>query len=485
MNTEQLNLEFRPSGKNGHAVVILRPPEHPPYSDTVNLLSAKARERYLDQMVKKFPGLESQRNAIEARLLQWAAEHDQNHTEPQDADPKELLQRMPEAIRAQARAMLKSPDLAKQILDDIATLGIAGEKELSMTVYLIGTSRLLSKPLAAIVQGPSSSGKSFVVETVGRLFPPEAVILATQITPQALYHLPPGRLKHRFIITGERHRAENDETADATRALREMLSSGKLTKLISTKTEAGRVETEEIIQEGPIAYIETTTLSKIFDEDANRCLLLNTDERPEQTKKILAEISRRAKTGKSNAPDEDAIIQKHHALQRMLDQWPVVIPYADRLADMIPADRVEVRRAFPQLLSMIKASALLHQRQRKLDPDFALVANEDDYKLARLLLGQPLGKSIGRRVSDPARRFYDRLRKWFAANEEFTTRDAMNQESCSRSAVYGWLAELSDAGLIERAQDSYGRNPAKWKIIDPARDPEDDCVLPPPEKLFP
>lgn len=213
-------------------------------------------------------------------------------------------------------------------------------------------------------------------------------------------------------------------------------------------------------------------------------MLLNTDERPEQTKRILAELSRRAASGRNSTPDEEAIILKHHALQRMLDQWPVVIPYAERLAEMMPVHSVETRRAFPQLLATIQASALLHQRQRKLDPDVGLIANEDDYKLARHLLAVPLGKAVGHRISDPARRFYDRLRKWFTANEEFTTRDAMNQESCSRSAVYGWLAELSDAGLIERAQDSYGRNPAKWKIIDPARDPEDDCVLPPPEKVF-
>ena len=167
---------------------------------------------------------------------------------------------------------------------------MAGEKELAATVYLIGTSRLLPNPLAAIVQGPSSSGKSYVVKRASSLFPPEAVIMATQLTPQALFYMQPGSLVHRFIVAGERSRLENDDTAEATRALREMLSEGRLSKLLPIKTD-GRPETVLVEQDGPIAYIETTTLTKLFSEDANRCILLSSDERPEQTRRILSTLA--------------------------------------------------------------------------------------------------------------------------------------------------------------------------------------------------
>src|SRR5262249_16728051 len=83
--------------------------------------------------------------------------------------------------------------------------------------YLAGVSRLLERPLAVIVQGPSSSGKSYVIAKVAELFPPEAVVLAHQMTPQALFHMEPGSLEHRFVVAGERSRLENDDSAEATR----------------------------------------------------------------------------------------------------------------------------------------------------------------------------------------------------------------------------------------------------------------------------
>ena len=63
-----------------------------------------------------------------------------------------------------------------------------------------------------------------------------------------------------------------------------MIEAGRLTKAVPMKDAAGVMTTKVIEQEGPIAFVETTTLNTIFDEDANRCLLLSIDEREEQTR---------------------------------------------------------------------------------------------------------------------------------------------------------------------------------------------------------
>ena len=49
----------------------------------------------------------------------------------------------------------------------------------------------------------------------------------------------------------------------------------------------------------------------------------------------------------------------------MIQQRPVVIPFAEQIAERFDVERVEARRAFPHLMSMIQASALLHQYQRQ------------------------------------------------------------------------------------------------------------------------
>jgi len=257
---------------------------------------------------------------------------------------------------------------------------------------------------------------------VASLFPPEVVIHATQMTPQALFHMKPGSLRHRFIVAGERSRAENDDTADATRALREMISSGWLTKLMPMKVR-GEIQTVTIDQEGPIAYVESTTLSNIFDEDRNRCILLTTDEQQVQTRRII-DKSPEAQSGVVSQNTTDPTLDRHHALQRVLQECAVVAPFAGRLGELVTHKRVEARRAFPQLMSMVQASALLHQRQRQVDNDGRLVAEPNDYQLARYLLLNPLGRLLGGRLSDPAARFHTRLRERFVGGATFTRRDA-------------------------------------------------------------
>ena len=367
-----------------------------------------------------------------------------------------------------------------------AQLGVAGEKELAATVYLVGTSRLLAKPLAAIVQGPSSSGKSYVIDKTAMLIPPEAVVQATQMTPQALFHLKPGSLEHRFVVAGERSRLENDERAEATEALREMLSGGRLVKLMPMKVN-GEITTETITQNGPIAYIESTTLSQIFDEDANRCLLLTTDERIEQTRRIVATLARGYSGGAHEAVVQ-AVIARHHALQRMLQPFNVVVPWAERLGERLAHEKVEARRAFPQLMSMIQASALLHQCQRMIDQDGRVVADHDDYQLARHLLLKPLGRLLGGKLSDPAIRFHERLVGLVTGGlvtGQFSTRDIDRHEKASDRAVRGWLSELHEAGRVDLVHEPKGPKPAIWRLADATADSDDSSDLPKVEELFP
>src|SRR5262249_37150288 len=224
------------------------------------------------------------------------------------------------------------------------------------TLSLAGTSRLLENPAAARIFGPTSSGKSYVLERTADLFPPEAVVAATAMTPQSLYHMPPGSLVHKFVVAGERSRGPADEVAEGTKALREMISSGRLSKLMPIKM-GGEVVTVKVEQEGPIAFVESTSLTQIFAEDETRCRPLATDETPEQTRRIIDKVTERY-TRPVPAGERLRALDRHHALQRMLEVAPVVVPFAGRLGEKFASERVEARRAYPMLLRVVEASAL-------------------------------------------------------------------------------------------------------------------------------
>ena len=148
---------------------------------SVDLVRKKARNDFIADLCNDRKYID--REAIDKKLCEIAYEIVQNAGKnagngatPKDA--REALTEMPEAVRAEAAAMLEDPNLVQRIIDDAQAVGVAGERELCATIYLCGTSRLIDKPLSVIVQGPSSSGKSYVIERVAALFPAESVILA-------------------------------------------------------------------------------------------------------------------------------------------------------------------------------------------------------------------------------------------------------------------------------------------------------------------
>lgn len=465
-----LELDAEPDGKRHKVSVKIE--GNVLFVDTLNLSSAPSRGRFVKAMTTKYNGIDGE--DLDSRLMALAA----TATAPPKAavsEPNLLAETPPEIIK-EANEALANPELIAQVCDTANALGVAGERELIATVYLIGVSRLLPNPLAGIIRGSSSSGKSYTVEKVASLFPPEAVIHATQMTPQALFHMKSGSLKHKWVVAGERSRLEDDDRAEATRALREMLSGGRLSKLMPVKTGTG-IETQLIEQEGPIAFTETTTLANVFEEDANRCLLMQTDETPEQTKRIICTLAERHADERD---DTEPYIRLHHTIQRLLPCCSVRVPWSERLAKMFNCDRVEVRRAFPQLLTLVQASALLHHRQRKTGGDGAILANHLDYHLARRLVIKPFAQSLGGGLSESALAFLAKL----PCDAEFVAKAVAKQGKVSKSSAAGWLTELHDSGAVEITEQGRGRAPTKWKRTGKTPDRGED-LLPTVEALFP
>jgi len=496
----ELRLEIRPAGGRFAKVdVVVRDETGGFLTDRCDLASIEGRAKAAKDLCRRLreKGIERAPDQIEKVLEEKWGEFVQTREQEEkeraaadasdvddgdvDAEAERLLAAMPAEIRKEAEALAHDPELLRKVVLDIEAQGVAGEKELGTSLYLIGTSRKLQRPLAGRVKGPSSSGKSYLIEKVASLFPPEAVLLATSMTPQALFHMKPGALSHRWVVAGERSRKEEDDLAEATRALREMISAGRLSKLMPVKI-GNELVTVLVEQEGPIAFVESTTLQQVFDEDENRCVSLFTDERPEQTRRILDCLAHRS-AGESSSPTAGRAALVHHALQRLLRRREVFVPYAARLAEKIPDRRVEARRAFPHLLSMIQASALLHQYQREEDGQGCVLSNRDDYRLAARLLQDPMRRLLGGGPGEPVRRFFVRLREWFG-EETFTTREARSREETSRSSVYGWLTALHNAGVVEQVEAPRGPRPAQWRITEDDFDQATANVLPQEEEVF-
>jgi hypothetical protein len=290
-----------------------------------------------------------------------------------------MLERLPSQFLA-AQGLLRRPDVLDVMVSDLDAMGTVGEADNKQVLFLAMVSRLLRRPVNVVVKGPSSSGKSHLVASVAELFGPEAVLTLSAVSPRALYYLAEDELRHRVLFIDE-------YMAHASRdhALRLMQSEGRLIMAVTAR-EGGKLATHTRTAEGPIAFVTTTTRKNIFDENETRAFSLQTDTSETQTRRIH-DAQRRARSFDRPVPTYD-VATWQAAMEGLLPQQ-VVIPFAQHI-HLASTGQARDRRDLGRILSLVEASALLHQRQRRevlQGGEAVLVAEVEDYRVAYRLAG--------------------------------------------------------------------------------------------------
>ncbi len=335
----------------------------PAFTDAAPLLAFKGREALATTIAAHFGRDPGQILGHLALLL------DQVERAQAVASRPTTVELTPER-RATAEDLLLAPDLLDQAASALDALGYVGEEATKRLVYLVATSRLLDRPLSAILMAPSGAGKSDLLDKLTLLLPAEAVEFLSRVTPSALYYAGPDALRHKVVVVDEQAGA-----SDADYAIRTLQTKGLLRLAVSV---GGR--TERFEARGPIALLSGTTRADLDPENLSRCLELPLDDSPDQTKRIQA-AQRRAWAGVAVAHVDT---QRWQDAQRVLEPLAVVIPFAEGLD--YPARTTKDRRDQQKLLSLVAAHALLHQRQREKDDQGRLVAAPADYAAVHALL---------------------------------------------------------------------------------------------------
>jgi hypothetical protein len=155
------------------------------------------------------------------------------------------------------REVAEQPNILRSFAAELARSGVAGEERIAKLLYLAVTSRLLSRPVSVALKGPSSGGKSYLVERVLSLFPESAYYALTAMSDRTLaYSEEP--IKHRFLVIYE---AAGMNSEFQTYLMRSLLSEGCVRYETVEKTSEG-IRPRLIEREGPTGLIVTTTASR-------------------------------------------------------------------------------------------------------------------------------------------------------------------------------------------------------------------------------
>jgi len=267
------------------------------------------------------------------------------------------------------------------VQDVVRANGYAGDLTPPTLVWLALISRHLERPLNIGVIAQSSAGKNRAVDEGLALVQPEAYHLEKAGSARAVIYTE-GSFAHRVVVFAEADSIP--EEGAAASAIRSLAADNYMSyDVVEKDLQSGQFTTRRIEKPGPTGLITTST-KPLGEQMSTRLLTVSVLDTPGQTRAVL--LSHAANVnGSRQSPDLTAFI----ALDRWLEiagEHRVVVPFAEALAHSVPATLVRMRRDFRQLLTVIQALALLHQRQRQRDEVGRVIASFEDYATARDLL---------------------------------------------------------------------------------------------------
>jgi len=373
-----------------------------------------------------------------------------------DPEPEIVLT---ESEKAEAIELLKSPDLLDKVLEVLWRLGCVDEIPLKLMLFLAMVSRLFKKPINVVVTGQASTGKSYVVYSVSKLFPPEAIKDVSRVTKNALYYLPSKNLKHKVLIIAERH---GSEESDYT--IRTMQSEGGVSLLVPIKNEGtGNITTDEKRVEGPLSFIVTTTEGSLHDENSTRVFIVSTDDSSAHTARVL-DLQRQQYIQKTQPQDNiQALVAAFQNAQRLLRGFEVVMPFAGLIE--FPTKLPRARRDHDRFLTLIAASAFFHQYQREhqtVEGQEYVVASIKDYEIAYSLAGSVINQTLMKRVSQKGEELVNAAESIWKVlghgKRGYVTRPLLCEKlGWRKNYAKQFIDEAVDAGCLEVVEGRAGK----------------------------
>lgn len=376
--------------------------------------------------------------------------------------------------RKQAMKLLESPYFFRDLLSAFRRTGLVGEKRNALVVYVVATSRLLSKPLCLFIKGPSGVGKNFLGDAVLRFLPSSEVQHLTSASTRSWNYLD-DRLEHKTVYVKERN-----ETAGPVHPTRLLISERELVHIVTVKKH-GRFVSERRVTKGPIASISTTTQDRVEMDDETRHISVWLDETPKQTAKIMAAAI--DQQDGLEAPE----MKVWHEVQRLIKKRAALrIEFPGWFKNLVPyarSDNLWARRYFTAFLQACRTVALTRSFHREqgtaVKSKRAIVVRFIDFAVTAIIFNAVFELSIDK-ADEHDLEIQQYVRHISSRNVGRGVRaiELAEEMGISADRAYNLLRKAASAGTICRANEP---SKANLKLYLPAKPRQ---FLPDPAEVF-
>lgn len=364
--------------------------------------------------------------------------------------------------KKEAAKYLKSKNLTKNLQKDLQNIGILGEDDNALILFLSMASHKFNNPFSVLCLAKSGIGKSYLLQKLSSCMPRSSYSLHTQISENALYYFDSQQIDNKVLFI-----EDLEWTQKMLIPLATLQTQGRLIKTRATKNKDGMLHSTTFEVSGKLCLIACAYAEKNYNNLNLPFLNIHLNHSQTQDKTIM-DYQKKCKAGLINSHQISKTQRKLQCVIESLEPVSIINPFAT-LIDL-PEELPHPRKTLLLLLNFIDIITFFFQHQREQITDkntgeIFIKTHPDDIELAFNLLKNSLFRRADE-LSTSARGFYNWLQKHLleAKTNQFTAFDIRKVKPIHPRTLNRYLQELTLFNYLQITGGNKYREGYRYKL---------------------
>jgi len=362
-----------------------------------------------------------------------------------------------------AKKYLTDKNLIINLQQDLQRIGILGEDENALILFLAMASHRSETPFSALCLAKSGIGKSYLLKKLSECMPRNSYSFHTQISENALYYFDSRQIDGKVLFV-----EDLEWTHQMLMPLATLQTQGRLIKTRATKDKDGMLHSTTFEVTAKLCLIACAYAEKNYEQLSLPFLCLHLNHSGTQDVNVM-EYQKKRRAGLINPGEITAAQRRLQCVIASLQNTSIVNPFAPLIH--LPDEAPHPRKTLLLLLNFIDAITFFRQYQRNttIDRDtgeFIIKTHPEDIELAFSLLKNSLFRRADE-LSASARGFYVWLKNYLteAGTHHFTAPDLRRAKRIHPRTLNRYLQELTLFHYIQITGGNRFRDGYQYRII--------------------
>jgi len=435
--------------------------DYPPLRYTLDLYSDGQTDKLIRTLCDKWGvTLMDVSKSVHAFICQLEAYKLERLRYPQGDREKSF--EMNEEEEQAAKKYLTHKNLIANLQKDLQNIGIIGEDENALILFLAMASHRSETPFSVLCLAKSGTGKSYLLQKLSECMPKNTYSFHTQISENALYYFDGRQIDGKTLFI-----EDLEWTHQMLMPLATLQTQGRLIKTRATKNKDGMLHSTTFEVTAKLCLVACAYSEKNHERLSLPFLCLHLNHSQTQDINVM-EYQKKCKAGLVSQTEIARIQRRLQCVIASLKPAGIINPFAPLVN--LPEDVPHPRKTLLLLLNFIDAITFFRQYQRETETDpttgeVRIKTHPDDMELAFKLLKNSLFRRADE-LSTTARGFYNHLQKFLkeAQTNQFTALDVRKDKRIHPRTLNRYLQELCLFHYIQVTGGNRYREGYRYKI---------------------